>query len=92
MELVRTTSPGCRPGTAGHPLPGISIQITDPATGEEVAPGTEGILLVRGPNVMKGYLDGLSSSSTGLVGGWYRTGARASVDRDGFLKIARFIE
>jgi hypothetical protein len=41
---------------------------------------------------MKGYLDGLSSSSTGLVGGWYRTGARASVDRDGFLKIARFIE
>jgi acyl-[acyl-carrier-protein]-phospholipid O-acyltransferase/long-chain-fatty-acid--[acyl-carrier-protein] ligase len=84
--------PGHRPGTAGHPLPGISIQITDPATGEEVAPGTEGILLVRGPNVMKGYLDGLSSSSTGLVGGWYRTGERASVDRDGFLRIARFTQ
>jgi len=53
----------------------------------ERSEGTEGILLVRGPNVMKGYLD--AASSTDLLDGWYRTGERASVDSDGFLRIAR---
>ena len=79
--------PGRRSGTAGHPLPGISVRIIDSATGVEVPQGTEGMLLVRGPNVMKGYVD--VASSTDLTDGWYRTGERASVDSDGFLRIAR---
>lgn len=83
---------GRRAGTAGHPLPGISIRIVDPATGREVSQGTEGFLLVRGPNVMKGYVDSAESPTGMLSDGWFRTGERASIDNDGFLKIARLVE
>jgi acyl-[acyl-carrier-protein]-phospholipid O-acyltransferase/long-chain-fatty-acid--[acyl-carrier-protein] ligase len=84
--------PGRRIGTAGHPLPGISIRIVDPATGQTVPQGTEGVLLVRGPNLMKGYVDSAEASREALVDGWYHTGERASVDADGFLRIARLAE
>jgi len=83
---------GRRAGTAGHPLPGISVRIVDPASGREVSQGTEGFLLVRGPNVMKGYVDASESATETLSDGWFRTGERASIDTDGFLKIARLAE
>jgi acyl-[acyl-carrier-protein]-phospholipid O-acyltransferase/long-chain-fatty-acid--[acyl-carrier-protein] ligase len=80
---------GRRAGTAGHPLLGISVRVVDPATGREVSQGTEGFLLVRGPNVMKGYVDAAESVTEMLGDGWFRTGERASIDTDGFLTIAR---
>lgn len=46
--------PGTRRGTVGHPVPGISLRIVDPSTGALAAQGAEGMLLVSGPNVMKG--------------------------------------
>ena len=45
-----------RRGKIGHPLPGVTVKVVDLDTGEPVAPGTAGFLLVKGPNVMKGYL------------------------------------
>ncbi|HZU30824.1 MAG TPA: MFS transporter, partial [Candidatus Angelobacter sp.] len=45
-----------RRGTIGHPLPGVSVRIIDPETQEILPLGKPGMLLVKGPNVMKGYL------------------------------------
>src|SRR4029077_11387163 len=47
---------GSRPGTVGRPLPGISAKIVDPETGEGPLVDKEGLLLVSGPNQMRGYL------------------------------------
>jgi acyl-[acyl-carrier-protein]-phospholipid O-acyltransferase/long-chain-fatty-acid--[acyl-carrier-protein] ligase len=81
--------PGRRIGTAGHPLPGISVRIIDPLTNKNVPIGVEGVLLVRGPNVMVGYVDGAAPAKSPIIDGWFRTDERASLDADGFLRIAR---
>jgi acyl-[acyl-carrier-protein]-phospholipid O-acyltransferase / long-chain-fatty-acid--[acyl-carrier-protein] ligase len=47
------------------------------------------MLLIRGPNVMSGYVNGPELTGRVLVDGWYVTGDIASVDADGFLKISR---
>lgn len=47
---------GGKRGKIGHALPGISIRIVDPETREPLPVGTPGLMLVRGPNVMRGYL------------------------------------
>src|SRR5690606_13242873 len=47
---------GARRGHVGHPLPGIHARVVDPDTFEELPAGQAGMLLVRGPNVMSGYL------------------------------------
>ena len=50
-------STGNRPGTVGLPLPGTAIKTTDPETGADLPRGTEGIVRVKGPQVMVGYLN-----------------------------------
>jgi acyl-[acyl-carrier-protein]-phospholipid O-acyltransferase / long-chain-fatty-acid--[acyl-carrier-protein] ligase len=47
---------GAKRGKIGHPLPGMSVRIVDPDTREPVPMGQPGLLLVKGPNVMQGYL------------------------------------
>ncbi|WP_192181683.1 malonate--CoA ligase [Mesorhizobium amorphae] len=44
-----------RAGTVGLPLPGVSVRVTDPATGEALGPGETGMIEIKGPNVFKGY-------------------------------------
>jgi len=78
---------GSRPGRIGHPLPGISVQIVDPGTRTPLKPGEAGLLLVRGPNVMQGYLNRPDKTAEVLRGGWYETGDIASLDEYGFLQI-----
>ncbi|HTS10538.1 MAG TPA: acyl-[ACP]--phospholipid O-acyltransferase [Candidatus Limnocylindrales bacterium] len=78
---------GAKRGHIGHPLPGISIRIVDPETGQPVPGGTPGLLLVRGPNVMKGYLGRPDKTAEVLRDGWYVTGDIAAEDDDGFLTI-----
>jgi acyl-[acyl-carrier-protein]-phospholipid O-acyltransferase / long-chain-fatty-acid--[acyl-carrier-protein] ligase len=85
----RDRQPGMRRGTAGHPVPGVSVRIVDAFTGAPVAPGVEGMLLVSGPNLMKGYVEGPELTRQVMNDGWYITGDRAHVDGDGFLTIAR---
>jgi acyl-[acyl-carrier-protein]-phospholipid O-acyltransferase/long-chain-fatty-acid--[acyl-carrier-protein] ligase len=78
---------GAKRGRIGHPLPGVSVRIVDPDTREPVAAGTPGLLLVRGPNVMLGYLGKPEKTAEVLQDGWYVTGDIAEEDEDGFLAI-----
>jgi acyl-[acyl-carrier-protein]-phospholipid O-acyltransferase/long-chain-fatty-acid--[acyl-carrier-protein] ligase len=74
-------------GKIGHPLPGVSVKILDIDTGQPVPPGTSGMLLVKGPNVMRGYLGKPEKTAEVLHDGWYTTGDIAVMDEDGFLTI-----
>lgn len=78
---------GTKMGTVGHPLPGITALIVDPETRELLKVGEEGLLLIKGPNVMKGYLNQLEKTREVLKDGFYNTGDIASMDSDGFLTI-----
>jgi acyl-[acyl-carrier-protein]-phospholipid O-acyltransferase/long-chain-fatty-acid--[acyl-carrier-protein] ligase len=78
---------GAKRGTIGHPLPGIGVRIIDPESGESLPMDKPGLLLVRGPNVMVGYLNKPGKSAEVLKEGWYNTGDIATVDEDGFLRI-----
>jgi acyl-[acyl-carrier-protein]-phospholipid O-acyltransferase / long-chain-fatty-acid--[acyl-carrier-protein] ligase len=79
--------PASRRGTVGQPLPGISVSIVDPDSFTPVQPGSPGMLLVRGPNVMTGYLGREDLTASVMHDGWYITGDIAMLDDDGFLTI-----
>jgi acyl-[acyl-carrier-protein]-phospholipid O-acyltransferase/long-chain-fatty-acid--[acyl-carrier-protein] ligase len=76
-----------RRGKIGHPLPGVSVKIVDIETGQPVATGSSGMLLVKGPNVMRGYLGKPEKTAEVLREGWYTTGDVAVMEEDGFLTI-----
>jgi acyl-[acyl-carrier-protein]-phospholipid O-acyltransferase / long-chain-fatty-acid--[acyl-carrier-protein] ligase len=78
---------GAKRGRIGHPLPGVSVRIVDPETLEPLDTDQAGLLLVRGPNVMKGYLGTPEKTAEAMKDGWYITGDIASLDEDGFLTI-----
>lgn len=78
---------GNKPGTIGHPVPGMCVRIVDPDTGEPLPLGQAGMLLVKGPNVMRGYLNNPELTASVLKDGWYETGDVAKLDEDGFLTI-----
>lgn len=85
---------GNREGSVGRALPGVEVRVADPETFEPLPNGSPGILMVRGPNVMRGYLERGDLTAGALRDGWYVTGDIASVDEDGFItitdRLARF--
>jgi acyl-[acyl-carrier-protein]-phospholipid O-acyltransferase / long-chain-fatty-acid--[acyl-carrier-protein] ligase len=78
---------GAKRGSIGHPLPGMTVSIVDPETRQPLPVNQPGLLLVRGPNVMQGYLKRPEKTSEVLRDGWYDTGDIATLDEDGFLRI-----
>ena len=78
---------GHKPGTVGHPLPGVATKVIDPDSGEPLGPGEAGLLLVKGPNVMLGYLNQQNLTDQAMRQGWYVTGDIAAIDEDGFITI-----
>jgi long-chain acyl-CoA synthetase len=74
-------------GSCGFPVPGLSVRIVDPVSGADVERGQEGELIVRGPNVMPGYLNKPEETAKALRNGWYHTGDLAKSDANGFLTI-----
>jgi acyl-[acyl-carrier-protein]-phospholipid O-acyltransferase/long-chain-fatty-acid--[acyl-carrier-protein] ligase len=78
---------GAKRGSIGHPLPGVAVRIVDPATGEMRRSGEAGLMLLKGPNVMKGYLGRPDKTEEVLKSGWYNTGDIAMMDEDGFVFI-----
>jgi acyl-[acyl-carrier-protein]-phospholipid O-acyltransferase/long-chain-fatty-acid--[acyl-carrier-protein] ligase len=78
---------GNKPGTVGHPIPGIAARVVHPDTGQPLPSGTEGLLLVKGPNRMVGYLGQPDKTAEVMRDGWYVTGDIAAIDADGFIRI-----
>jgi acyl-[acyl-carrier-protein]-phospholipid O-acyltransferase/long-chain-fatty-acid--[acyl-carrier-protein] ligase len=76
-----------RRGHVGQPLPGMAVRIVDPESFEPLPPGTPGMLLVKGSNVMRGYLGRPDLTARVMRDGWYVTGDIAVMDQDGFLQI-----
>ena len=74
-------------GTIGLPIPGVVTRIVDPDSGEDLPHGEAGLLLIKGPSVMQGYLGRDDLTAEAFDGDWYRTGDIAKVDNDGFLVI-----
>jgi acyl-[acyl-carrier-protein]-phospholipid O-acyltransferase/long-chain-fatty-acid--[acyl-carrier-protein] ligase len=75
-------------GSIGRPIPGIAVRIGSPETSATLGPGQEGLLLVKGPSVMKGYLDEPGKKRQVMwEDGWYVTGDVAQLDDDGFITI-----
>jgi long-chain acyl-CoA synthetase len=74
-------------GSCGLPLPGLAVRIVEPASGQDVEPGQQGELIVRGPNVMPGYHNKPEETHSALRAGWYHTGDLAKSDENGFLTI-----
>lgn len=71
----------------GRPLAGMSVRVLD-FDGTEAAPGTEGKLQARGPFVFQGYAGMLDRSKEEFDGDWFDTGDLATVDAEGYLRIA----
>ncbi|MCM8527629.1 MAG: AMP-binding protein, partial [Lentisphaeraceae bacterium] len=74
-------------GSVGHPIPGVIVKAVDPETGEELKYGEEGLILVKGPNVMQGYLDEDEKTAAVLKDGWYNTGDLGSIDSHGYIML-----
>jgi long-chain acyl-CoA synthetase len=77
-----------RPGTIGLPLPDTDARLVDPATGRiDVPPGEVGELIIKGPQVMLGYLNDPEATARTVRDGWLYTGDLATADADGFFRI-----
>lgn len=83
----KTDQPLSREGTVGRPVPGVAAKITDLDTGAELEPEQSGMLWIKGPNVMLGYLNQPDKTAEVVKDGWYQTGDVALLDREGFIKI-----
>lgn len=78
---------GTKLGTVGRPLPGVVIRAVDPATREPLGVNQEGLLLIKGPNVMLGYWNRPEKTASVIKDGWYDTGDMGLVDDEGFVQI-----
>ncbi|MBK8454341.1 MAG: acyl-[ACP]--phospholipid O-acyltransferase [Thiofilum sp.] len=82
---------GNRPGTVGLPLPGTCFRVVDPDSLAMLPIGQDGLILISGPQVMKGYLDNPELTAKTIIElegtRWYKTGDKGHIDEDGFLTI-----
>ena len=77
-----------RPGASGLAVPNTECRIVDIETGEDKPNGEEGELWIRGPQVMKGYLNNPEATAETITpDGWLRTGDISIIDADGYMFI-----
>ncbi len=76
-----------KPGTVGQPIPGVAARVVDPDALQPLSVGSEGLLLIHGANVMKGYLGKPELTAQVVRDGWYVTGDMAKIDDDGFITL-----
>ena len=81
-------SENAKPGAVGVAVPDTQCRIVDPETMQDLGPNEEGELWIKGPQVMKGYLNNQKATDETIVdGGWLRTGDLGLIDEDGELWI-----
>lgn len=78
---------GARRGYIGRSMIGMAPSIRDIDTFEPLPLGSEGLLFIKGPNVMKGYLNKPKMTADAIRDGWYNTGDIACIEEDGFIRI-----
>jgi len=78
---------GTKLGTVGRVIPGCTARVVNPETFADLGNNQEGLLLIKGPNVMKGYLDEPAKTAAVVRDGWYVTGDFGLIDDEGFIKI-----
>ena len=86
-DVVQDGQRGHKPGSVGHPIPGVVARVVHPETWQPLPCGTAGLLLVKGANRMLGYLKQPDKTAEVLHDEWYITGNIATVDEDGFVYI-----
>ena len=83
-----TVIPSARGGTVGAPLPGVAVRIMDSAREDRIQPlGTAGMVWLKGPSILKNYLDDEKATQERTRGAWFCTGDIGKMDADGMLTI-----
>ncbi len=83
-ELGKTAG---KPDSIGPGIEYTAVKVVDPITFEELPPDSEGLLFVKGPMVMQGYLNAPELTQKAIVNGYYNTGDVAIMDRSGYVSI-----
>ncbi len=82
---------GNKPGSVGQAIPGTVVEVVDPETMEVLPAGEDGLIVVAGVQVMKGYLKDPQRTAQAMaeIGGarFYKTGDKGHIDEDGFIFI-----
>lgn len=80
-----------KPGTIGLTLPGTIIKIVDPQTYEVLGVNEDGLIIIGGPQVMKGYYENIEKTDEAIleIDGirYYKSGDKGHIDEDGFITI-----
>jgi long-chain acyl-CoA synthetase len=75
-----------RPGSVGTPIENVEMKVVD-ETGKELPDGEPGEILIKGPNVMKGYFRDPEATADAVKNGWFRSGDIGYRDRDGYFFV-----
>jgi long-chain acyl-CoA synthetase len=81
---------GAKPGTVGHPIWGVEVEICRPEVEDRIEfleTGELGEIVIRGHNIFAGYLNNEEATAQAVVDGWFRSGDLGTKDADGFVTI-----
>ena len=79
-------TPRPKPGSVGQPLPGVELRIVD-ESGDDVELGDTGEIVVRGPNVFRGYWNQPEETDRVFTDDWFHTGDMAVLDEQGYIHL-----
>ncbi|MCL2710734.1 MAG: AMP-binding protein [Planctomycetaceae bacterium] len=95
--VMATNVPACRvsdkfhiyhkDGSIGRPIVGVAVKVIDLDTGVDLPPNEIGMIVAKGPTVMKGYYKEPEKTAEVLKDGWYTTGDVGKIDEDGFIWV-----
>ncbi|UJW30809.1 AMP-binding protein [Saccharothrix sp. AJ9571] len=86
VQIANTPGQEVRPGSMGRPLPGFTVALVDPVTGERATEGEICLDLAKRPvGLMTGYADDAERTEAAFANGYYHTGDVGSIDEDGYI-------